>query len=93
MPLAARDGDAADGAGAGALHQHLGEELVDVERVLAHYDGLHLGEDHVLHAPAPVGFADAVEPGIGFDLDEIPIPGAAHDHALDVGDLDFFPLG
>ncbi len=77
-----------DGAGAGALHQHLGIELVDVERILADDDALHFVEDQVLDAPAPVGLADAVEPGIGFDLDQIPVPGAADDHALDVRDFD-----
>ena len=87
------DGDAADGARAGALHQHFGEQLVDVEGVLAHHDGLHFIKDHVLDAPAPIGFADAVESGIGFDLDEIPVPRAPHDHDFDVGDFDFLSLG
>ncbi len=50
--------------------------------------GLSLLSDQVLDAPAPIGLADAVEAGIGFDLDEVPVPGAADDHALDVGDLD-----
>ena len=53
-------GDAGDRARAGALHQHLRIELVDVERVFADDDGLEFVEDEVFHAPSPVGFADAV---------------------------------
>src|SRR5207244_6308691 len=42
---------------------------------------------------APVGLAEAVEAGIGFDLHQVPVPGAADDHALDVGDFDFLAQG
>jgi hypothetical protein len=37
---------------------------------------------------APVGFSNTVDAGVGLDLDEVPVPGSAHDHAFNVGDLD-----
>ncbi len=83
------NGDAADGSRAGAAHQNLGVEFVHIQRILAQQQRLHLSEDEVFHTRTPVGFADAAETGIGFDLDQIPVPGAADDHALDVGDFDF----
>src|ERR1700734_3468690 len=55
--------------------------------------GLKIFRDHILDAGSPIGFADTVEARIGLNLDQVPIPGAAHDHALDVRDLDLAPLG
>ena len=91
-----RDFDAAGGghghagnrAGAGAFHQHLRVQLVDVERIFAKHDRPELVDDEVLHPPAPVRFADPVQPGVRLDLDQVPVPGSADDHALDVRDLD-----
>ena len=45
--------------------------LSTFERIFADDDGGQFVEDQVLHAPAPVGFADAVEARIGFNLDQI----------------------
>jgi hypothetical protein len=81
------DRDARDGARPGALHQHLGVKLIDVERIFAHDNGGQFVEDQVFHAPTPVSFTDAVKAGIGLDLDEIPVPCAADDHAFNAGDL------
>ena len=87
------DGNAALSARAGGEHEHLVVELVDVERVLADDVLFEEAEDNVLHARAPVGFADAGDAGVGFDLDVVPIPGAPDDHALDVGDFDLALVG
>ena len=80
--------DAADCAGTGAFHEHFCVELVDVQWVFADDERLELGEDQVLDAGSPIGFANAGDAGVGLDLYQVPIPGAPDDHALDVGDLD-----
>ena len=49
--------------------------------------GLSLFTRNVLDAATPVGFADAGDARVGLDFDEVPVPGAAHDHALHVGDF------
>ena len=77
-----------DGARAGAAHQHFGVELVDIQRIFADDVLFELIEHQIFHAGSPVGLADSVKAGlIGLDFDQIPVPCAAHDHALHVGDL------
>src|SRR5262249_17932644 len=71
-----------------AEHQHLRVEFVDVERILAHDVLLQLVQHEILHTRPPIRFAESVNARVGFDFDEVPVPGAAHDHALDVRDLD-----
>jgi hypothetical protein len=52
-----------------------------------------LVKDEVFDAGPPVGLAEAVNAGVGFDADEIPVPGAADDHAFDGGDFDLAFMG
>src|SRR4051812_2004296 len=49
------DGGPADRARSCALHEHLGIELVDVERIFPYNDASHLVHDEILHAPSPIG--------------------------------------
>src|SRR6185312_6062879 len=73
--------------------EHLRVELVHVHRIFADDDALHLVYDEILDAPTPVRLADAVNPGVRFDLDQVPVPSPLDDHAFDVGDLDFAAHG
>ena len=81
-------GQATGGAIAAIEEQQLGVELDHVQRVFADQLLAEAVQGDVLHAWTPIALADAEHPGIGFDLDQIPVPGAANDHHLDVGDLD-----
>ncbi len=82
------DGDSADCADTAAHEEHLVIQLIDVERILADDERLQLRQDEVLNSGSPVGFANSGDASVGLDLDEVPVPRSAHDHALDVGDLD-----
>ena len=80
-------GHPGDCAGPRALHQHLRVELVHIQGILTYDDRPQLVHDQVLDPPAPIRLADTVETGVRFDLDQVPIPGPAHDHALDISDF------
>ena len=81
-------GQPAGGAIAAVEEQQLGIKLDHIERVFADQLLLEAVEGDVLHPGTPIAFADAMHAGVGLDLDQVPVPGAADDHHLDVGDLD-----
>ena len=82
-------GGASDSARARALHQHFGVELVYIQRILTQKNPLHFVDDQILYAPAPISLSDAIQTSVGLNAYQVPVPCAAHNHALHIGDFHF----